>query len=98
MAGRPKPIQAAFEAKQARAKVFRAIRADTRSHTDVHFGQFVKFFRNRQGWGSEPCQDVSVSGNIATSSHKNIHETAARSSIIPRDPPFSVFLNPRSEK
>jgi hypothetical protein len=49
MAGRPKTVQAAFEAKQARAKVFRAIRAGTTSHTDIHLGQFVKFFRNRQG-------------------------------------------------
>jgi hypothetical protein len=65
MAGRPKPIQTAFEAKQARAKVFQAILAGTRSHYDVHLGHFVKFFRNRQGW-SAPCQIVSVMGNIVT--------------------------------
>jgi hypothetical protein len=94
IAGRPKPIQAAFEAKQARAKVFRAIRAGTRSHTDVHPGRFVKFFRNMQGW-SEPCQVVSVSGNIVTIIH-NIYTKLQPDPALFRVIRLSLYLSTQS--
>jgi Reverse transcriptase (RNA-dependent DNA polymerase) len=85
-------LKAAYDAKQARTRIFRAIRPGHRGYEDVKVGEYVQFFREKKGW-STPCIVVSVSRNIVTVIHNNLHKTAARSSIIPCDPPFSVFLD-----
>jgi hypothetical protein len=87
------PIRAAFAAKQARAKVFRALKPGYRDHTDVQPGQYVRFFREKKGW-STPCLVVSVKNNMITVLHSNTHKTAGRTSVVPCDPPFTVLLNP----
>jgi hypothetical protein len=93
IASLPVPLRAAYDAKQARMKIFRAIKPGHRTYDDVRVGQHVRIFRERQGW-STPCLVVSVSRNIITVIHNSRHKTAARSSVIPCDPPFAVFLDP----
>jgi Reverse transcriptase (RNA-dependent DNA polymerase) len=88
----PSTLTAAYDAKQARMRLFRAIKPGHRGYEDVRVGEYVQFFREKRGW-STPCLVVSVSRNIVTVIHNNLHKTAARSSIAPCDPPFSVFLD-----
>jgi hypothetical protein len=87
------PIRAAFAAKQARAKIFRALKPGHRDHTDVCVGQYVRFYREKKGW-STPCQVVSVDRNMITVIHNNTQKTAGRTGVIPCDPPFAILLNP----
>jgi hypothetical protein len=87
------PIRAVFAAKQARAKLFRALKLGYRVHREVCIGQYVRFFREMKGW-STPCLPVSVDKNMITVVHNNKDKTASRSSIMPRDLPFAVLLNP----
>jgi hypothetical protein len=89
----PATLRAAYDARQARSKVFRAIKPGHRPHDDIHVGEYVRFFREKKGW-STACLVVSVSKNIITIIHNNVHKTAARSSVMPCDPPFEVFLDP----
>jgi hypothetical protein len=76
------PIRAAFSAKQARAKVFRALKSGYRDHIEVRTGQYVRFFRDKKGW-STPCLVVSVDKNMITVVHNNTHKTAGRTSVVP---------------
>jgi hypothetical protein len=87
------PIRAAFAAKQARAKVFRAQKPGQRDHTDVCVGQYARFYREKKGW-STPCQAESVDMNMITVIQNNTHKPAGRTSVIPCDPPFAIMLNP----
>jgi hypothetical protein len=87
------PIRAAFGAKQARAKLFRALKLGYRDHREVCTGQYVRFFREMKGW-STSCLSVSVNKNMITVVHNNKDKTASRSSIMSRDFPFVVLLNP----
>jgi hypothetical protein len=85
-------MKTAFVAKQARAKVYRALKNGYRSRTEVETGQYVRFYREKTGWSS-PCLVVSVSHNIITVVHNNVLKTAARSNVMPSDPPFSALLD-----
>jgi hypothetical protein len=89
----PFSLRAAYDAKQARNKIFRAIKPGSRSYDDIRVGDYAQIFREKLGW-SVPCLVVSVLRNIVTVIHDNRHKTAARSSCIPCDPPFHVFLDP----
>jgi hypothetical protein len=86
-------LRAAYDAQQARSKVFRAIKPGHRPHDDIHVGEYVRFFREKKGW-STACLVVSDSKNIITIIRNVVRKTAARSSMMLCDPPFEVFLDP----
>jgi hypothetical protein len=86
-------VRLAHAAKQAREKVFRALKPGYTDHKDISIGNYVRFYWEKKGW-SVPCQVLAVNRNIITVMHNARHKTASRNSVMNCDPHFALLLNP----